>query len=223
MNMTKRTLIALAALAVALTLHPVARAADETNASTTSPLDPQGALRERMQGIAKELNLTADQKEKLQTIVRDHAQKLRELHQDTSLSITQKREKFQAIREDITAEVKKVLTPDQFEKWKSKQSQLTDSGKRPMERIQEAIQDLNLTDTQKEQLRPLYEEQMQKLRDLRQDTSLSITEKLDKLKDISKEAAPKLKKVLNAEQYTKWEKNVNQWIDDLKQRFQQDK
>ena len=61
---------------------------------------------------------------------------------------------------------------------------------------------------------------MEKLRDLDQDTSLSMAEKLDKLQAIHQEVAPKLKKVLNADQYAKWEKDVNQWLDQLKQRFQ---
>ena len=70
----------------------------------------------------------------------------------------------------------------------------------PLARLQEAINDLNLTHEQKEQLKPLYLEQMVKLRDLHQDTTLTMAEKLDKLKSIHQEAAPKLKKVLSADQ-----------------------
>jgi hypothetical protein len=35
-----------------------------------------------------------------------------------------------------------------------------------------------------------------------------------------KEIAPKLKKVMNAEQYAMWEKDIDQWLDQLQQRFQ---
>jgi hypothetical protein len=55
---------------------------------------------------------------------------------------------------------------------------------------------------------------------LYQDSSLSIPEKLEKLKGMVKENAPKLKKVMDAEQYAKWEKDVNQWLEQLRQRFQ---
>jgi Spy/CpxP family protein refolding chaperone len=177
-------------------------------------------MRERMQETARELNLTDEQKEKLQTIIRGQAEKLRELRQDTSLSQPEKAEKFKAIREDIIAEVKKVLSPEQFEKWQAKQGQTAGGAGGPLARLQEAIKDLNLTDTQKEQLKPLYQEQMEKLRDLHQDTSLSIPEKLEKLKAMNKEIAPKLKQVLDAEQFAKWEKGANQWIEQLQQRFQ---
>ena len=219
MNMNRQTLVALAAVAGALSFQPLARAADTKAPAQPAGGDRPGALRERMQETARELNLTDEQKEKLQTIIRGQMEKLRDLRQDTSLSPEEKREKFQAIREEITAEVKKVLTPEQFEKWKAKQGQLAGGAGGPLARLQEAIKDLNLTDAQKEQLKPIYQEQMEKLRELHQDTSLSIPEKLEKLKAMHKEIAPKLKKVMDAEQYAKWEKDVNQWLEQLQAAF----
>jgi Spy/CpxP family protein refolding chaperone len=222
MNMTKHTFIALAAVAGVLSLQPLTRAAD-TNAPAVTPAagGRLAAQRERMEETARELNLTDEQKEKLQAIIRGQMEKLRELRQDTSLSQPERAEKFKAIREDIIAEAKKVLTPEQFEKWQAKQGPLAGAaGERPLAKLQGAIKDLNLTDAQKEELRPIYEEQSQKLRDLYQDTNLSIPEKLEKLKGMNKEIAPKLKKVMDAEQYAKWEKDVNQWIEQLQQRFQ---
>jgi len=221
MNINKQTLITLAAIAGALSLQPLVRAADTNEPAPPTSGNRLGALRERMQETAKELNLTDEQKEKLQTIIRGQMEKLRDLRQDTSLSAQDKKDKFQAIREDITAEVKKVLTPEQFEKWKAKQGQSTPgAAERPLAKLDAAIKELNLTDDQKEQLKPLYQEQMEKLRDLHQDNSLSLAEKFEKLKAMQKEIAPKLKKVLDADQYAKWEKGANQWIEQLQQRFQ---
>jgi Spy/CpxP family protein refolding chaperone len=221
MNITKHTFIALAAVAGVLSLQPLIRAADTNEPAPPAAGDRIGVLRERMQETARELNLTDEQKEKLQTIIRAQMEKLRELRQDTSLSQPEKAEKFKAIREDIIAEAKKVLTPEQFEKWQAKQGPLAGgAGERPLAKLEGAIKDLNLTDAQKEQLKPLYQEQTEKLRDLYQDTSLSIPEKMEKLKAMNKEIAPKLKKVMDAEQYAKWEKDVNQWIEQLQQRFQ---
>ena len=223
MNMTKHTLIALATLAATLTLQPLARAADASQPAPPAPADRLATARERMQETARELNLTPEQTAKLQSIVRQHTQNLRALRQDTSLSPEEKRQKLTAAREEIVAEVKKVLTPEQFEKWKARQGQTAGRSARSLARLHEAINDLNLTDTQKEQLKPLYQEQMEKLRELGQDTSLSLAEKLDKLKAIHQEAAPKLKKFLTADQYAKWNKDVNQWLDQLKQRLQEQK
>jgi len=191
-----------------------------------------GGVRERMQDTARALNLTEEQKQKLQAIIRERLEKLRDLRQDNSLSREEKMEKFKAARDEIAGEVKNVLSPAQFEKWKEKQGQLfggaagAAEARRaggPVGRLQEAIKELNLTEAQKEQLKPLYEEQMEKVRDLRQDTNLSMAEKLEKLKSLQKDIAPKLKKVLDAEQFAKWEKDAKQWVEELTQRFQQQK
>jgi periplasmic protein CpxP/Spy len=221
MNMTKHTLIALAAVAGVLNLQPLTRAADNKESALPAAGGRGAALRERMQETAKDLNLTDEQKEKLQAIIRGQMEKLRDLRQDTSLSQPEKAEKFKTLRDDIIAEAKKVLTPEQFEKWQAKQRPLAaGAGERPLAKLQGAIKELNLTDAQKEQLKPIYEEQSEKLRTLYQDTSLSIPEKLTKVKAMNKEIAPKLKKVMDAEQFAKWEKDVNQWIEQLQQRFQ---
>ena len=223
MNITKHTLIALAAVAGVLSLQQLTRAADINEPAPLAAGGRLAAQRERMQETARELNLTDEQKEKLQAIIRGQMEKLRDLRQDSSLTQPEKAEKFKTIREDIISEAKKVLTPDQFEKWQAKQGQLAGGAGGaggPLARIQGAIKDLNLTDAQKEQLKPIYQEQMEKLRDLHQDANLSILEKLTKLKAMNKEIAPKLKKVLDAEQFAKWEKDVNQWLEQLQQRFQ---
>ena len=221
--MTKHLVLSLLALTGLLALQPLTRAAEVKDPTTAPAGNRAAALRDRMQQTAKELNLTADQKEKLQAIIRSQGEKLRDLRQDTSLSPEEKKTKFKAIRDSLTAEVKKVLTPEQFEKWQARQDSTDPSPLRPMAKVQEAIKDLNLTDTQKEQLKPIYEAQMEKLRDLYTDNSLSLAEKLEKLRGMHKDAAPQLKKVMTPEQYEKWQKDVDQWLDAIKQRFQQGK
>lgn len=220
MNLNKHTLVALVTVAGALSLQPTTRAAKENAPAPPPRGDRVSALRERMQETARELNLTDEQKEKLRTIIRERLEKLRDLRQDNSLSRQERIEKLKASREDLIAEVKKVLTPEQFEKWRARQGQPDGVARRRIAGLHEAIQDLNLTDQQKEQLKPIYQEQMARLQALRQDTTLSIPEKLDKLKAMHAEIAPKLKKILTAKQYAKWEKDVNQWLAQLRQRLQ---
>ena len=73
--------------------------------------------RDRMQQIAQELNLTADQKTQLKPIFKKEADKLKALRDDTSLTREQRQEKVKAIREELRKEVKPVLTAEQAEKW----------------------------------------------------------------------------------------------------------
>jgi len=215
--------MAFIAVTATLSLQPLARAADTDQPTPPAPSSRPAAPRERMQEMARELNLTPDQIAKLQTIVREREEKLRQLRQDPSLAPEEKRLKLMTARAEIMAEVKKVLTPEQFEKWRARLGPTAVRAARPLARLQQAINDLNLTDEQKEQLKPLYQEQMEKLRDLYQDSSLSMAEKLDKLKAIRSEASPKLMKVLNADQYATLEREFNQWLEQLNQRLSERK
>ena len=219
MKINKQTVVALAVAAGALSLQPLTRAAESREPAQRVGEGRLAAARERMQETARELNLTDEQKQKLQSIVRERTEKLRALRQDNNLTREEKMEKFRTAREEINAEVKKVLTPEQFQKWQARRGALAGGAARPGARLQEGIRELNLTTEQKQQLRPLYQEQMEKLRELWQDTSLTMAEKLEKAKTLHKEMAPKLKKVLDAEQYARLEKQVSQWMEQARQRL----
>jgi Spy/CpxP family protein refolding chaperone len=222
MKITKSSLITLLAITGTLSFQLPARAQTTNGNAAAKPAAGEGvnARRERLQQIAAELKLTDEQKGKIQAIVRDRMEKLRGLREDASLSQPEKMEKLKAAREEIAAEIKKLLTPEQFAKWKEKQGQLMGQGQGPRERLQEAIQELNLTEEQKEKLKGVYQDTLEKLRDLRQDANLSMQEKLEKLKAMRKEIEPDIKKTMDAAQYEKWQKSVDQWLEQLQKRFQ---
>jgi periplasmic protein CpxP/Spy len=69
------------------------------------------------QDIAKQLDLTEDQKPKVEAIMKGAAEKGRALHGDTSLTPEEKKAKAKTIREETAAQLKGVLTPEQFTKW----------------------------------------------------------------------------------------------------------
>ena len=64
-----------------------------------------------------QLNLTADQKPKVQAIREAQRQKVRDLRQDTSLTPEDRKAKMKALRDDEVTQMKAVLTPEQFDKW----------------------------------------------------------------------------------------------------------
>ena len=71
-----------------------------------------------------QLNLTADQKPKVQSIMEAQMQKMRDLRQDTSLTVEDRRAKAKAIHENTVTQMKAVLTADQFQKWQDMQSKM---------------------------------------------------------------------------------------------------
>jgi len=60
---------------------------------------------------------------------------------------------------------------------------------------------LKLSDDQKTKLKPIYQEEMTKMRELRADTSLAADEKRDKMRDLRQTYLGKMKPILTTEQY----------------------
>lgn len=69
----------------------------------------------RLTQMAEQLNLTAEQKEKIKPILEAEREKMQGLR---DLAPEQRREKMQEVRKDVEAKLKPILTPEQFEKWK---------------------------------------------------------------------------------------------------------
>ena len=94
--------------------------APSAGASTNTP--PRAA-RGRMD-IAKMLDLTDDQKAKVQPILDAQRAKMNDVRQDTSLSPDDMRAKMKEIRDDTTAQLKPILTPEQLDKWQKMQARM---------------------------------------------------------------------------------------------------
>lgn len=108
-------LIGLAALS---TTSASAQGRSNSNGDQPQNDNRRAAIKERLQEIAKQLQLTDAQKEQLRPIFREEAQKVRQVRQDTTLTREQKRDQLKEIRQDLAAKVKPILTPEQLEKWK---------------------------------------------------------------------------------------------------------
>ena len=71
----------------------------------------------RLKKFTKELALTQDQQKKVQAIFDEENQEISKVHQDTTLSITDRRAKLQKFQQDTYAKMKPLLTPAQLEKF----------------------------------------------------------------------------------------------------------
>lgn len=72
-------------------------------------------------------------------------------------------------------------------------------------RLEELSKDLNLTEAQKAQLKPILQEEAQQLQEVRNDTSLSKEQKMAKAKDIHATHKPQINEILTPDQQKKWE------------------
>jgi len=74
-------------------------------------------VKDRMENLTKELNLTKEQQEKIQPIIENEMKEIRIVREDSSLTPEQKREKTKAIRQTTKDAINKVLTPEQQKKY----------------------------------------------------------------------------------------------------------
>jgi Spy/CpxP family protein refolding chaperone len=81
--------------------------------------------------IAKDLNLTDDQKTKVKAALKDQQTKMKALHDDKTLSKEDRRAKSKEIREATQAKMKEILTPEQLEKWQKMQHNHQRGGAKP--------------------------------------------------------------------------------------------
>lgn len=75
------------------------------------------------------------------------------------------------------------------------------------ERFDKMAEDLKLTDEQKTKVREMFKDRAEKGRAIRQDSSLSQEQKREKQKALMEESNKKMKEILTAEQYEKWQKH----------------
>jgi Spy/CpxP family protein refolding chaperone len=79
-----------------------------------------GQRGERMQEMAKDLNLSADQQQKMKAIHEQYRTKLEAIRNDNSLAQDQKKQKAQELMKAQRNELRNLLTPEQQQKFEQK-------------------------------------------------------------------------------------------------------
>jgi Spy/CpxP family protein refolding chaperone len=132
----------------------------------------------RLEAMREHLKLTDSQWEKLQPLLKQEGEKVREILADSSLSVEQKK----AEARDVTAagrdQIKDILTPEQRQKLGEEMKKRQEGrGDGPLQRLAELREKLGLTEEQLEKLKPVLEEEGPKLRALREKRELSPEER----------------------------------------------
>lgn len=94
------------------------------------------------------------------------------------------------------------------EKKAEQKKHFTASDRQPGDRMAE---ELKLTEEQKTKMRTFREEQRKKAEEIRKDATLTQEQKQEKAAALRKEGDAKIKEILTAEQYAKWEKARDNW------------
>jgi Spy/CpxP family protein refolding chaperone len=217
MKRTSRILLTALLLGGALNLKPVVRA-EEAKPSVSD------RIRDRLEEVIAVLELSDDQKLKIKEVFQNHGEKFKALREDTGMSREEKMQEFKAIQEDIDSEMKGILTTEQYAKWQGKRNELrTEATKSaPTDKMREwmkkTAEELNLTEEQKSKLKDVYQGPVERLKELRADTSLTPEQKLQEYKAIEEDIVPQLKKILTEEQFNKWQQKREEMRSNLRQK-----
>ena len=74
--------------------------------------------------------------------------------------------------------------------------------------VDQIAKELSLTDDQKAKVKAVLEDTQKQMRSLREDTSLSQDDKRTKGKEIREAMQAKMKEILTADQYAKWQQHM---------------
>jgi periplasmic protein CpxP/Spy len=77
------------------------------------------------------------------------------------------------------------------------------------QRLQRMTQQLNLTDAQQQQIKPILENESKQMQALREDSSLSQDDRMSKMKQIRQESSSQIKPILNADQQKQFEEMMS--------------
>jgi len=113
--MQKISLLAALVAGSLIAFTPVLRAQDNKPNRPERGAGQRGDMvKERLAKLSEELELTADQKTKIEAVLKEQAESMRGLR---DAAPEERREKMQAARQEINAKIKGILTADQYAKW----------------------------------------------------------------------------------------------------------
>ena len=202
----KKTMVILAALTFGCAVAFAAPAPDSNSpARRNRGLAAQGPARDYLQELSEKLNLTDEQKAAIEPILATEANEIKAVHQDSSLSDEQKQAKVKEIRDSSREKINALLTPEQQKTFAEMKGQ---AGSRTREafhnRLSMIAEKLNLTDEQKTAIKPILATEVNDIKAVRQDNSLSQEQKQTKISGIREASDTKINALLTPEQQAKF-------------------
>lgn len=146
----------------------------------------------------RNLNLSPDQKTKVDALMQQQHQQMQALHDNTSLTPDQRRQQAQDLRKNALAQLNSILTPEQQQQLKQMRGRARGFG-RGFEMGRMAGR-LNLTPEQKAQLQPIFEQHRSQLQALRDNTSLTPEQRRTQMEQLRKDMQTQINAVLTPEQ-----------------------
>ena len=144
------------------------------------------------------LDLTDDQRSKVQTILQGERSQIQALRSNTSLTDDQRKQQARQLRRTDHQQLLAILTPEQQAKMKQLHQQRR--GRQASFNAGRRFQALNLSEQQKAQMAPIFQSTRQQMQALRSDSSLTPEQKRERMKEIRQNQMAQMKSILTPEQ-----------------------
>jgi Spy/CpxP family protein refolding chaperone len=197
-------------------------------AQTDSKDINKGHRKEQKVGVNK-MNLTNDQKSRLEALREEHKKENEAVKKNTSLSAEAKESRIQELRQQYRNKYEAILTPEQREQqvqtrehfknknksgktnWsKGSKGRVTKEGTGGIDR-NKLEQDLDLTAEQQQKVSSIRSSYKPRFEALRGDSALTEEQKRSKMRELMKEQQNEMKAVLTAEQIQRLEAQRGQY------------
>jgi Spy/CpxP family protein refolding chaperone len=164
----------------------------------------EGGFGRHHNGAFQQLNLTDEQKAEMKTINEDFKKQFAELQKNEDITVREWKSKMKSIREDHRNKVQQVLTDEQKASMqKLRQDRKGKMHKRGKQNLDSLKKELNLTPEQESALKQQRTEMMQKMKAIKDDTSLNDEQKKVEMKKFREQQHQSLKSILTEEQINK--------------------
>jgi Spy/CpxP family protein refolding chaperone len=193
-------------------------------AQSTIPDKHKGHKKEHNKSF-DDLNLSADQKARLQSIREDFKKQSQELKNNSSFSAEQKQARRKELHQQLRSQMESVLTPAQKEQmnknkaeWKGQKKEAKKEGKKDnkqvrgkgMKKGQDVQKELGLSTDQRQKMQQLRSDFRNKFSSLRSDNSLTQEQKKTKTQELMKQQQSAMKSILTPEQIEKMQSQRKQ-------------
>ncbi|MBD0366693.1 MAG: hypothetical protein ICV53_11405 [Flavisolibacter sp.] len=193
------------ALVIALTIGAA-------QAQETSTEKSKGYKKEHRMGGFDQLDLTADQKARLQTLRNNFKKQNEELKNNTQLTAEQKQARRRELHQQFRSQSEAILTPAQKEQLAKMKTERQANGKQKMGTYGKGFdrgvtfqRELNLTQEQEKKMQQIRSEYRSKFEAVHQDDALTQEQKRAKMQELMKAQQEQMKTVLTKEQAEKME------------------
>ncbi len=151
-----------------------------------------------------DINLSDEQKAKIKELNADYHKQFSELRKNNNMTVGDYRAKTEALKKEQHEKIQSLLTPEQ----KTQMAAQRKNGQQKMKEAQAKRFDkmksqLGLTDEQSKKLKESRAGFQDKLKNIREDKTLSESQKREQVKAISKQQHEQMKSVLTPEQLQK--------------------